>query len=342
MEFLSLGILIVILIFVPLIKNATRYVLTVILSIALIINLFVIILPLYKNSPDLDWFYQAQKVILISSNQNTASSTTDWFLTIHSNEIDKKIPITNGSTINEINIKSPTQIIFQAKSNDRNSKIFLQFSNWITLDINPQSVLLVSESSEKKYIILNRQSRNTTGLDDWVIPTTWETVSINEVKWSQTCLSGRQVSKAVRYVKIDQWWFVYCIPTDIQSNLTFDWNNVVQTDLNNFQWKYLVDEFQQKKMNHLIDQMWWSMILNPKIYQLNLKTLFLLYQVFPKAYSSNIANYNEFLKYIPVPQAKDVSTLNEVNSQIQNTIISQTKKWFSQTKISKRLNLFNF
>lgn len=68
------------------------------------------------------------------------------------------------------------------------------------------------------------------------------------------------------------------------------------------------------------------MILNPKIYQLNLKTLFLLYQVFPKAYSSNIANYNEFLKYIPVPQAKDVSTLNEVNSQIQNTIISQTKK----------------
>jgi hypothetical protein len=42
--------------------------------------------------------------------------------------------------------------------------------------------------------ILNRQKNqwNEIFLDDWVIPTTWESVSTNEVKWLQ-------FSKAVRY-----------------------------------------------------------------------------------------------------------------------------------------------
>ncbi len=46
----------------------------------------------------------------------------------------------------------------------------------------------------KQNLILNRQKNqwNKVFLDDWVIPTTWESVSINEMKWLQ-------FSKAVRY-----------------------------------------------------------------------------------------------------------------------------------------------
>lgn len=57
-----------------------------------------------------------------------------------------------------------------------------------TLTLNLLNKLLASED------ILNRQKNqwNEVFLDDWVIPTTWESVSTNEVKWSQ-------ISKAVRY-----------------------------------------------------------------------------------------------------------------------------------------------
>jgi len=45
------------------------------------------------------------------------------------------------------------------------------------------------------WCMFNHQPYNSTGLDDWAIPTTWEIVSTNPPRW----MKWLQISKAVRY-----------------------------------------------------------------------------------------------------------------------------------------------
>ena len=66
----------------------------------------------------------------------------------------------------------------------------------------------------KKNFTLSRQKNewNEDILDDWGIPTIWETVSTNEVKWSQISKTVRDKSLLCDYVHLPEdvkvWWIM--------------------------------------------------------------------------------------------------------------------------------------
>lgn len=106
----------------------------------------------------------------------------------------------------------------------------------------------------------------------------------------------------------------------------------------------LTDQFEQKKQDFFINQIGWSMILNPEINKIIKFFINTLYTISPKTYEKNLTNYNNIQAYFGNTITGNTitgstiqwNTGENLRSMIDN-IMFQVKKWAEETKIHQRL-----
>ena len=178
--------------------------------------------------------------------------------------------------------------------------------------------------------IVNRQKNewNDAVLDDWVIPTTWESVGTNAVKWSQ-------VSKAVEY-KASPYYILYRIIDafydktiqsltfssqkllDIQTNIGSKWEDVIDDLINEDLNKIFIKHnflSQEEIIDELIDHVGKFHEKHLTTYFNDLKTklakIVRTIKVLTEKNDSLMAAYNTFLS---IKSNKSVTRLTFVNS----------------------------
>ncbi len=101
----------------------------------------------------------------------------------------------------------------------------------------------------------------------------------------------------------------------------------------------MVNAFEQQKERFFINEIGGDMILNPAINKVISFFINTLYNISPKAYQDNLANYNNIQAYLGISTTQSTTqkmTGESLRSMIDD-IMSQVKKWAEETKINKRL-----
>lgn len=101
----------------------------------------------------------------------------------------------------------------------------------------------------------------------------------------------------------------------------------------------MVNAFEQQKERFFINEIGGDMILNPAINKVISFFINTLYNISPKAYQDNLANYNNIQAYLGISttQSSTQKITGESLRSMIDDIMSQVKKWAEETKINKRL-----
>ena len=101
----------------------------------------------------------------------------------------------------------------------------------------------------------------------------------------------------------------------------------------------MVNAFEQQKERFFINEIGGDMILNPAINKVISFFINTLYNISPKAYQDNLANYNNIQAYLGISttQSSTQKMTGESLRSMIDDIMSQVKKWAEETKINKRL-----
>lgn len=102
----------------------------------------------------------------------------------------------------------------------------------------------------------------------------------------------------------------------------------------------LVSQFEKKKEDFFINQIWGSIVLNPSVDKVIKFFINTLYKISPKTYQKNLTNYLDIQKYFG-RSATGNALQNVTGDSLRNVIddiMSQVKKWVGETKVNQRLN----
>ena len=112
----------------------------------------------------------------------------------------------------------------------------------------------------------------------------------------------------------------------------------IQDIQNNIRWG-LVSQFEQKKSEYFINQIWGNIVLNPTINKVIKFFITTLYSISPKTYQKNLTNYTTIQQYLANTETGNsgsTSTGENIKSMIDD-IMSQVKKWAGETTLLKQL-----
>ncbi len=100
----------------------------------------------------------------------------------------------------------------------------------------------------------------------------------------------------------------------------------------------LKNNFEQKKEDFFINELWGKMVLNPAINKTINFFINTLYSIAPQAYQNNLSNYNNIQQYLGISTTWTTSEMTgESFRSVIDDIMSQVKKWAEETKINQRL-----
>lgn len=100
----------------------------------------------------------------------------------------------------------------------------------------------------------------------------------------------------------------------------------------------LKNNFEQKKEDFFINELWGKMVLNPAINKTINFFINTLYSIAPQAYQNNLSNYNNIQQYLGISTTGTTSEMTgESFRSVIDDIMSQVKKWAEETKINQRL-----
>lgn len=110
-------------------------------------------------------------------------------------------------------------------------------------------------------------------------------------------------------------------------------------DIQNTARESLVSQFEQKKEEFFVNQLWGSLVLNPAINKTIKFFINTLYSVSPKNYQKNLANYNNIQQYLGIATGgRDTEMTGENIKSMVDDLMGQIKKWAGETSINQRLN----
>lgn len=299
-----------------LIKNWIGYIIIFLSVIWDILLLYISIIPLYENWPDIKWFdNQFETEFIISSNvwinKEKASIIKDT----------KEYEILNWT--NEYNFyikKWWSEILFKSDNLYKNSYWFILFKWWEFIEITPQSAIKINEDYEIELLWWNikyypenpKQFKITKNSDK------------NELNWNKKDKTWDNKDKTWDNKETSTWDIdKNSITWDIQDNtdktLTWDdWNYTWDTEklkdtINTPQKKEIniqieddekiiniTKDIYYKKLRYYIKQQIWSNLqLDTRILKLSEKTLDLLIKINPK-YQNNMDNLQKYLEIFEI------------------------------------------
>ena len=295
------------------IKNWIGYIIIFLSIIWDILLLYISIIPLYENWPDIVWFNnQFETEFIISSNiwinKEKASIIKDT----------KEYEIQNWT--NEYNFyikKWWSEILFKSDNLYKNSYWFILFKWWEFVEITPQSAIKINEYYEIEVLWWNikyypknptqfkfiSNSDNTKNINKDKSTNTWD-IDVNT--WN-TDINTWDINENTWDININTW--NNQISWDIQTweNTEILWEkeninkDIPQQDKINIQIEENEDiinitrDIYNKKLRYYIkQQIWWNLQLDTRILKLSEKTLNLLIKINPK-YQNNIDHLQKYL-----------------------------------------------
>ncbi len=110
-------------------------------------------------------------------------------------------------------------------------------------------------------------------------------------------------------------------------------------DIQNTVWATLVNQFEQKKQEYFISQIWGNMMLNPTINRIIRTFITTLHTISPKTYENNRINYHKIQEYLG-NKSEETMTSGYTGTSIKDMIddiMVQMRKWAEETKFINTL-----
>jgi hypothetical protein len=288
-----------------LIKNWIGYIIIFLSIIWDILLLYISIVPLYENWPDIEWFdNQFETEFIISSNawinKEKASIIKDT----------KEYEILNGT--NEYNFyikKWWSEILFKSDNLYKNSYWFILFRWWEFIEITPQSAIKINEDYEIEVLWWNikyypenpKEFKITKKLNEDKKTKTWD---IHEKTWD--------IDVNTWNIDINTWdnQVSWDIQTWENKEITWEKQEIKQNTTQQEKINIQIEENEEiinitryiynKKLRYYIkQQIWWNLQLDIRILKLSEKTLELLIRINPK-YQDNMDNLQKYLEIFEI------------------------------------------
>lgn len=287
-QFITLfGLIVLALVVMRYIQHWIRYLLMIIIWLAIVFVLLTGILPLYEKIPSVTDFIQWQKVKIISQWTDSQGS-----LRIKDVLGTKEIAI-NDIKGNILDLSHKTQISFISKTKTGEKKIFVDLGNGSFINISPQSAITLEQTGD------------------------------------QTIM------------EIIQGDISYYTPVEFSGTIRFigkyTGKNIENTE--NTVRSAIINQFEQKKEDFFIKELWGAMIFNPSVDKIIRFFISTLSRIHPDKYQKNLSNYVTIHQYFgrPLGETTNSTTTGENMRSIINDIFFQIKKWSEETTIIKQL-----
>lgn len=142
-------------------------------------------------------------------------------------------------------------------------------------------------------------------------------------------------------MQILQWNIEYYTPPDFSWTLQLIGKykgQMIQDIQDNVRAK-LTSQFEQKKKDFFINQLWGTMVFNPVIDKIIKFFITTLYNISPKIYQKNLTNYDNIQQYLgkSITGSTNSATTGESIRSMLNDIMSQVKKWAGETTLLNQL-----
>lgn len=304
-----------------LLRNWIGYIIIILSLIWELLLIYVSIIPLYENWPDIEWFNEQfeTKFVIYSNvgiNKDKASIQKD----------NKELEILDGTNEYNFSIRQWwSEILFKSDNAYKNSYWFLLFKWWEFVEITPQSAIKINEDYEIEVLWWNIKyypqnptqfkitwtSNNTQKSNKKEKSKTWDiqiaTWDIQENSWDVQ-EDAWNVEENTWDNQINTWdiliwwdeeiWEPETLDEDEEEVETNETNEINETNIqvesdeeviNITKWIY------NKKLKYYIkQQIWWNLQLDIRILKLSKNTLELLKKINPK-YQNNLDNLQAFL-----------------------------------------------
>lgn len=107
-------------------------------------------------------------------------------------------------------------------------------------------------------------------------------------------------------------------------------NTQEQKNKSDFNVWYMIDNYEKRKTQYIIDQAGGSIIMQPIYQRFSKKILDIAYKVWPDIYSKNLRNYEEYSQFFG---RKNTITEYQTTANWRQIILQQIGKWRQETRI---------
>lgn len=294
-----------------LLKNWIGYIIIILSVIWDLLLLYISVIPLYENWPDIEWFndqFETKFVIYsnVGINKEKASIQKD----------NKDLEILNGTNEYNLNIKEWwTEIIFKSDNAYKNSYWFILFKWWEFVEITPQSALKINKDYEIEVLWWDIKYYPENPKEFKIISNSSNSKKSNEKKQIKTWDSqenswDNQINS----------WDIQTWENETIEETTNDDINIQLED--NEEILNIIKEIYNKKLKYYIkQQIWWNVQLDANILKLSQETLQLLIKIDPK-YEKNIENLQKYLEIFDINldeiNYKSIVNTSAINKNILN------------------------
>ena len=294
-----------------LLKNWIGYIIIILSVIWNLLLLYISVIPLYENWPDIEWFndqFETKFVIYsnVGINKEKASIQKD----------NKDLEILNGTNEYNLNIKEWwTEIIFKSDNAYKNSYWFILFKWWEFVEITPQSALKINKDYEIEVLWWDIKYYPENPKEFKIISNSSNSKKSNEKKQIKTWDSqenswDNQINS----------WDIQTWENETIEETTNDDINIQLED--NEEILNIIEEIYNKKLKYYIkQQIWWNVQLDANILKLSQETLQLLIKIDPK-YEKNIENLQKYLEIFDINldeiNYKSIVNTSAINKNILN------------------------
>lgn len=210
--------------------------------------------------------------------------------------------------------------------NPKNIEITEQSQYWEQKIIpNNDNQKLFFIESPLRSIILNEKINNVKENNMFVIKLPKNTIYI-AYPWSKITIEKNGNNFIITKI---YWKNEYYKPNDDTSVYIDNTNIQEQKNKSDFSLNYLINEYENSKIQYIIDQAWWIIITQPIYQKFSKKILDIAYIIRPNIYKENLENYELYKDFFG---RKNIETNYNKEENWRNLMLELIQKWRQETR----------